>query len=60
VDAAACEAAARGVARLVDANPETDVTVAHDDWPAAALDRLPASVTVERLGARPPRDGDEA
>jgi 7-cyano-7-deazaguanine tRNA-ribosyltransferase len=60
VDAAACEAAARGVARLVEANPETAVTVAHDDWPAAALDRLPASVTVERLGARPPRDGDEA
>jgi 7-cyano-7-deazaguanine tRNA-ribosyltransferase len=56
VDAAACEAAARGVAALVDANPATDVTVAHDDWPASALALLPESVTVERLGARPDRD----
>jgi 7-cyano-7-deazaguanine tRNA-ribosyltransferase len=55
-DAAACEAAARGVAALVDANPATDVTIAHDDWPASALALLPDSVTVERLGARPDRD----
>jgi len=54
-DDAACEAAARGVAELVAANPETDVTVSHDDWPASALGMLPASVTVEPLGARPDR-----
>ncbi|MFB6196075.1 MAG: tRNA-guanine transglycosylase, partial [Haloplanus sp.] len=57
-DAAACEAAARGVARLVAAHPETDVTVAHDDWPASALSLLPESVTVDRLGAPPDRDGE--
>ena len=55
--AAAREAAARGVAALVDANPTTDVTVAHDGWPAAARSLLPDSVTVEPLGARPDRDG---
>jgi 7-cyano-7-deazaguanine tRNA-ribosyltransferase len=58
VDAAACEAAARGVARLLDAAPETNLTVAHDDWPASALASLPDSVTVEPLGARPDRSGD--
>ena len=57
-DPAACEAAARGVAALVDATPETDVTIAHDDWPASALSLLPESITVERLGARPDRDAD--
>ena len=55
-DDAACEAAARGVAELVAANPETAVTVSHDGWPASALAHLPASVTIERLGARPDRD----
>jgi 7-cyano-7-deazaguanine tRNA-ribosyltransferase len=56
VDPAAQEAAARGVARLVDEHPETAVTVAHDDWSASALALVPESVTVERLGARPGRD----
>ncbi|WP_251341515.1 tRNA guanosine(15) transglycosylase TgtA [Haloplanus halophilus] len=60
VDPAAREAAARGVARLVDANPDTAVTVAHDGWSDSALDLLPASVTVEPLGGRPDRDGDGA
>jgi len=55
-DRPAQEAAAHGVARLVDANPDADVTVAHDDWAASALDRLPASVRAEPLGARPDRD----
>mgnify|MGYP000055271084 CR=1 FL=1 len=59
LDRDAHEAAARGVAALVDANPTTDVTVAHDDWPASALALLPESVTVEPLGARPDRDGTE-
>jgi 7-cyano-7-deazaguanine tRNA-ribosyltransferase len=58
LDRAAYEAAARGVAALVDANPETAVTVAHDGWPDSALDSLPDSVTVEPLGARPDRDGE--
>jgi 7-cyano-7-deazaguanine tRNA-ribosyltransferase len=49
LDDAAYEAAARGVARLVAANPDADVTLAHDDWPASALDTVPESVTVESL-----------
>jgi 7-cyano-7-deazaguanine tRNA-ribosyltransferase len=57
-DAAACEAAARGVARLAEEHPDTDLTVAHDDWPASALELLPGSATVERLGVRPGSDGD--
>jgi 7-cyano-7-deazaguanine tRNA-ribosyltransferase len=56
-DRAARSAAARGVTRLVDANPETTVTVAHDDWAPPVLGRLPESVGVERLGAHPGRDG---
>jgi 7-cyano-7-deazaguanine tRNA-ribosyltransferase len=45
-DGAAQEAAARGVARLVDANPAADVTLAHDDWAASALALVPDSVTL--------------
>jgi 7-cyano-7-deazaguanine tRNA-ribosyltransferase len=52
LDRNAYEAAARGVAALVDANPTIDVTVAHDDWPASALSSLPATVATERLGSR--------
>ena len=37
----AYEAAADGIARLVDANPGTAFTVAHFDWPESALARLP-------------------
>ncbi|RNJ27048.1 tRNA guanosine(15) transglycosylase TgtA [Halosegnis longus] len=37
----AYEAAADGIARLVDANPGTTFTVAHFDWPESALARLP-------------------
>ena len=55
-DRPAQEAAARGVAALVEANPDVDVTVAHDDWAATALAALPGGVTVEPLGARPDRD----
>jgi len=46
-DRACQEAAADGVAALVDAAPEATVTVAHRDWPATALERLPE--TVERV-----------
>jgi 7-cyano-7-deazaguanine tRNA-ribosyltransferase len=48
-DAAAERAAATGVAALADANPETDVTIAHDGWSSAALSELPDSVTTENL-----------
>ena len=49
VDVAAQAAAAEGVRRLADANPETELTLGHDDWDATALDRLPARVETERL-----------
>jgi 7-cyano-7-deazaguanine tRNA-ribosyltransferase len=51
VDRATCDAAADGVAAFVEAHPETALTVAHHDWPASALDRLPDAVTVEDLAA---------
>jgi 7-cyano-7-deazaguanine tRNA-ribosyltransferase len=50
LDAAAYEAAAEGVRRLVESHPETTVRVVHDGWPESALARLPADVTVERDG----------
>jgi 7-cyano-7-deazaguanine tRNA-ribosyltransferase len=49
MDLAGYEAAATGVRRLVEANPETDFTVAHRDWPRAALEALPDRVTLENL-----------
>ena len=58
LDRAAYEAAARGVARLVAANPDTALTVFHDDWPESALDVLPDGVTYERLHSRA-EQGDE-
>ncbi len=47
-DRSACEAAARGVARLAAAT-EADLTLAHDGWPATALARVPDSVALSRL-----------
>jgi 7-cyano-7-deazaguanine tRNA-ribosyltransferase len=49
VDRATCEAAAEGVRAFVEGHPGTDLTVAHHDWPASALERLPESVGVEDL-----------
>jgi len=40
-DRAAIEAAADGVARLVDAHPETTFGFAHRGWPSAVLESLP-------------------
>jgi 7-cyano-7-deazaguanine tRNA-ribosyltransferase len=40
----AYEVAAEGVARLVAANPGVAFTLAHRDWPASALDRVPDRV----------------
>jgi 7-cyano-7-deazaguanine tRNA-ribosyltransferase len=42
-------AAADGVRTLVEANPDTDFTLAIDDWHRDALDRVPDAVTVESL-----------
>ncbi|WP_248897910.1 tRNA guanosine(15) transglycosylase TgtA [Haloplanus halobius] len=52
LDDAAYEAAARGVARLVETHPETDVTLSHDDWPASALALVPPGVTLDALHER--------
>ncbi|NGM70024.1 tRNA guanosine(15) transglycosylase TgtA [Natronolimnobius sp. AArcel1] len=45
-DRAALEAAAEGVARLVEANPDTDVTLGHRGWPAGVLEHVPDSVAL--------------
>ncbi|MFC3477425.1 tRNA guanosine(15) transglycosylase TgtA [Halobacterium litoreum] len=51
MDAAGYEAAAEGIRRLADANPETQFTLAHHDWPATALDAVPERVeTVDTSG----------
>ncbi|WP_440988900.1 tRNA guanosine(15) transglycosylase TgtA [Haloarchaeobius baliensis] len=49
LDRDAYEAAARGVARLAEGNPDTAFTLAHEDWPESALGLVPESVTVENL-----------
>jgi len=46
----AYEAAADGVARLAEANPDADLTLAQFEWPRSALERVPDSVTVRHLG----------
>jgi 7-cyano-7-deazaguanine tRNA-ribosyltransferase len=48
-DRAAYEAAAAGVARLVDLNPDASFTLGHFDWPESALDALPETIAVENL-----------
>ncbi|WP_254272236.1 tRNA guanosine(15) transglycosylase TgtA [Haloarcula marina] len=48
----AYEAAADGVARLVDCHPDVAFTLVHDDWPASALDRVPETVDLRDLHAR--------
>lgn len=50
-DRAALEAAAEGVARLVEANPDTDMTLGHRGWPASVLECVPASVALIDLTA---------
>jgi len=44
-------AAADGVRALVEANPDTEFTLAVGEWHADALDRVPDRVTVESLRA---------
>ena len=49
LDLAAYEAAADGVSRVVDANPDSSFVLAHGDWPESALECLPDSVELENL-----------
>ncbi len=49
-DRAAYEAAVEGICRLVDANPESEFTVFHREWPDGVLAAIPADVRVEVLG----------
>ncbi len=48
-DRGALAAAADGVARLVAANPDTDVTLGHRDWPSDVLECVPDDVTLVDL-----------
>ncbi|MFC6786483.1 tRNA guanosine(15) transglycosylase TgtA [Halobaculum halobium] len=57
-DAAAERAAGEGIRALVEANPDADVTLAHDGWGDEALAAVPASVTLEDLAADGHRDRD--
>jgi 7-cyano-7-deazaguanine tRNA-ribosyltransferase len=57
----AYEAAAEGVRRLAEANPETTVRLVHDDWPQSALERVPERVDIEqarRHEAAEPEESD--
>jgi 7-cyano-7-deazaguanine tRNA-ribosyltransferase len=47
------EAAADGVAALVEAAPDATVTVAHRGWPAETLNCLPTGVDTVDLTAEP-------
>jgi 7-cyano-7-deazaguanine tRNA-ribosyltransferase len=38
-----------GIVRLVEANPDTEFTLAHRGWPDEALRRVPPSVTITNL-----------
>ena len=52
-DRPAREAAARGVARLAAANPESEVTMAHRGWAEEALAAVSGDVTLVDLEKRP-------
>ncbi|QZX98360.1 tRNA guanosine(15) transglycosylase TgtA [Halobaculum rubrum] len=58
-DPAAERAAAEGVRALVRANPDTDVTLAHEGWSTDALEVVPESVTLEDLNADGYRDRND-
>ena len=49
VDPAAQTAAAEGVRRLAEANPETAITLGHDGWAETALEGVPDRVAVDDL-----------
>ncbi len=44
-DRAALAAAADGVARLAETNPDAELTLAHRGWPAGVLERVPDGVS---------------
>jgi len=48
-DYQALDAAAEGIRRLVEANPDVAFTFRHRDWPQSALATVPERVTVEDL-----------
>ncbi len=48
-DRTALEAAAEGVRRLVEAHPESDVTLGHRGWPRGVLEIVPPSVSLVDL-----------
>jgi 7-cyano-7-deazaguanine tRNA-ribosyltransferase len=52
-DRQAIEAAAEGVRRLVEANPDTAFALRHRDWPATALAAVPDRVDVDGLPGDP-------
>ncbi|MXR19980.1 tRNA guanosine(15) transglycosylase TgtA [Halobacterium bonnevillei] len=51
MDRAGYEAAADGVRRLAEANPDTAFTLAHRDWPESALERVPPRVDAVDIDA---------
>ena len=53
------EAAAAGVARLVDSNPDVAFTLAHRGWPASALEQVPGRVSVVPLESMDEYDRDD-
>ena len=57
-DRAAQAAAAEGVRRLTAANPDAEFVLAHDEWSASALARLPDGVAVESLANHRSRAAD--
>ncbi len=52
-DRQALETAAEGVRQVVKANPGTEFTLRHADWPATARERIPGRVRVEDVGKKP-------
>ncbi|MFB6096874.1 MAG: tRNA guanosine(15) transglycosylase TgtA [Haloferacaceae archaeon] len=58
-DDEAAVAAATGVRKLAEAHPDAAFTLAHDDWPAQALERLPSAVTARPLTEFGRADGGE-
>jgi 7-cyano-7-deazaguanine tRNA-ribosyltransferase len=59
MDDVAYDRAAEGVARLVEANPAVDFTLAHTGWPVSALDRVPEDVSAYELGVEDGYDFDD-
>jgi len=55
-DQAACEQAARGIRRLVSANPDATFALSHRGWPESALALLPEGIETADIGG--PTDGN--